>query len=366
MPVDLDVDVVGDIAANHDLTREQAEGVIADSAPLIDFLMGYHDDDRFGSVWVTYDDGYQVHVRLADDAKMTEEIAALAERLSVEPIVHHGGGSAAELADSMEVLADSGVPFDFDTRKGHITVLQPVEGQLEMPELASDDVTISSERVVPIVGGEDASRSGNDTWAWISGSGWQLSCTAGFVWEGSEGVGYATAGHCTTPDAANYRYIAGGYSRPNNPGIAKRCGNNGDHQFIAMYSTDTVANTFDNKASGGYTAFKLAGGYYEGQPTLKIGRSDNGSTGTNTGEVVDYDSETFTGGGCPGTRMQLEYDNDADGGDSGGPVFLSYGGEWYLGALHSRSPGSQSFGDARWDISLPSGVTRICSTTTSC
>lgn len=132
-----------------------------------------------------------------------------------------------------------------------------------------------------------------------------------------------------------------------------------------MYSTDTVANTFDNKASGGYTAFKLAGGYYEGQPSLKIGRSDNGTTGTNTGEVTDYDSFTFTSGGCPGTRVALEFDHTAKGGDSGGPVFLSYGGEWYLGALFYRGSG-HSYGDAIWNVGLPSGVSRICSTTTSC
>lgn len=83
---------------------------------------------------------------------------------------------------------------------------------------------------------------------------------------------------------------------------------------------------------------------------------------------MGYDSEVFTGGICPGTRMALEYDNDVTGLDSGGPVFLRYGTpqRWYLGTLHSRSPGALRFGQARWDIALPSGVARICSTPTPC
>ncbi len=85
------------------------------------------------------------------------------------------------------------------------------------------------------------------------------------------------------------------------------------------------------------------------------------------GSVAGYAS-TNVGVSCMWVRPHLRYWHNDAGGDSGGPVFLFYNNQWYLGAVHigyDSSFGGFRYGSAVWDLNIPSGV-HLCSLTAPC
>ncbi len=65
-------------------------------------IMGYQDrhasDDRFGSIWVRYDDGYRVHIRYLDTS-FGDHVRSLEQRLG-RPIQRATGGASFQAPPS--------------------------------------------------------------------------------------------------------------------------------------------------------------------------------------------------------------------------------------------------------------------------
>ena len=118
----------------------------------------------------------------------------------------------------------------------------------------------------------------------------------------------------------------------------------------------------------------MAGGLYDTQPALRIGRltSDQTEVQAGTGGL-----QFNTGGGvtCPGAGdppsfsvRGFQLTPSAIGpvpGDSGGPVYLAYGGKWFLGGIAS---GGQA--NALANVSgiwwIPMAGWKVCTATDPC
>ena len=135
------------------------------------------------------------------------------------------------------------------------------------------------------------------------------------------------------------------------------CGNGGDYQFVKYSSINDEDESFWDKIASPYVLrqFRIAGGYWIGQQTLKVGRNSNGSTGTNYGAVTNYGQFPISAPQCGGTRTMLQYDNPGNYGDSGGPIYLSYNNAWYLAGVHNMEGDGKRWATPIWTINLPTG-----------
>lgn len=364
--------MVADFAKSHGLAVGEAQRVFEDSSSIAEFLEAHRDDERFGELWATYDRGYEIHVRyLADDFDL--EIAALEQRIGRAVTIHRGGSSSTELSAAVDYLTTNGIPYEPDITKGVLRVFSetfPTAKGAKASDLDRMGAITVEQGAPPKYQTVDHSRSGADVW-WSNNGSWSLQCTAAAMWKGtgqwSGMTGYLWAAHCPNL-VPSYTYVDGGYSHGSFATMHTVCGPGGDWELIRFSVPKNEHETFLDKRFNPAveTPFRIAGGYYVGQPSFKVGLSTNGSTGTNMGSVAAY-ATSEVGVACEAVRPHLRYWHQGTGGDSGGPVFLFYNNEWYLGAVHNgyeSSFGGFQYGSAIWDISVPQG--HLCSLTSPC
>lgn len=365
--------MVADFAKSHGLVTEEAQRVFEDSTAIAEFLKTHRDDERFGELWATYDRGYEVHVRyVADDFEL--EIAALEQRIGRAVTIHRGGSSATELSAAVDYLKSHGIPYEPDITEGVLRVFSdtfPTVKGVKASDLERMDAITIDQGAPPKYQMVDDSRSGADVW-WNNNGNWSLQCTAAAMWKGtgpwSGMTGYLWAAHCPNL-VPSYTFVDGGYSHGSFATMHTVCGPAGDWELVRFSVPKNEHETFLDKrfSPAVETPFRIAGGYYVGQPSFKVGLSANGSTGTNMGSVAGYVTSSITAPGCPAVRPHLRYWHDRASRDSGGPVFLFWENEWYLGAVHNgyeTSFGGFAHGTAIWDIAVPFG--HLCSLTSPC
>ncbi len=366
-------EMLTEFANDQKLSIEEAEQVFRDSVPIGAFLDRYRKHPGFGALWVTYHSGYEVHVRAVGE-ELGGPISELEASLGRKTVRHSGGASAAELEVAMDMASEFGLPAEHDLLRGTVILFSSTLG--ELPQNSVEQIRRTPGIVVtsnepPRYTFVEESRSGADIWRY-NGQAFVLDCTAAAMWKGTGAwagmTGYLSAAHCNNVTPSRYTYVDGAYSHGVLPTLHTVCGPQGDWEVIRFSAPQNEAETFLDKRYNPpvETPFRIAGGYYVGQPSFKVGLSTNGTTGTNMGIVEGY-GVSNVGITCQGVRGHLRYWHDGTGGDSGGPVFLFYNGQWYLGAVHNgyeSSLGGFRYGNAIWDISIPSG--HLCSMTIPC
>lgn len=358
-----------EFAKTVEISDVEAHRVFADSSAISNFIERHTDDPRFGALWVTYESGYQVHVRYLDET-FQQEILALEESIGRTVLRVVGGASASTLRHSEALLKEARIPYEPDIAGGYLAIFdQSIENSSSLtPDEARD---LPGVRVLPGAAPEyrtvETSRSGADVW-YYNGNSWSTVCTAAAMWKGNGMTGYLSAAHCPNL-VPNYTYVDGGYSHGTFPVITTACGPNGDYEFIRFSTPKNEHETFLDKRTNPNveTPFRVAGGYYVGQPSFKVGMTSNGTTGTNMGTIAGY-ATAQVGVSCAGVRPHLRYNHIDAPGDSGGPVFVFYNNEWYLAAIHNgytTSGGGWRYGNAIWDVSTPPS-TYICNIGNPC
>ena len=311
----------------------------------MDFLIANKSNSSFGGVWATYDGGYRVHVRVTTSA--SDALGGVLSKQLAGPVVTTvGGASHSALTAKLESLAKQGIPAEINEDLGLIDVHDKKISDADRSPL----LYVGSPVPLPAPA---VARAGGDYWNW-NGSTWSDLCTAGATWGGFGITGTLTAGHCVVPTAANYIWTDGeysDYSGINNPLVSRVCGAAGDYMFVRFVSAINEDETFLDKRTSPATAtnYHIAGGLYNGQPTLKIGNNNNA---TNTGTVINYASLPL-GGSCAATRMTIHSTNPTAGGDSGGPVYLLYNNQWFFSGITTNGNFEQNYNMPVWNISLP-------------
>lgn len=373
-----DLDVVGrliveELQQEYGLGLEDALAAVSSSGALYDFVIDHILDDRFGYLWVTYDDGFQVHLRVSAGG-LEPDIAQLKLALGREVEIHEGGASWQEVHRTFDVLFKDGVPaiaradeeagllyVDSDTRLklGEMRLIDPAF-------VRTDDAEPPEFPMLTAAAGDD--------YLWLPpGSGvYSNRCTAGIMFESSSLSGFSTAGHCPDGNTKVGTYYSAAPTL-----LQESCAGPGslDLQMQAFQYSPSPANFARLKYpySGTLEIYAVAGGYYGNQPTFKIGNSMNYVTGTNAGLVVgmqQFVAGQVPGSDCPsGLMTGLQTTNDADGGDSGGPVLLYYytypSYKHYFGG--TTVAGGMGVTYSNWVpwITLPSGA-HICTSISPC
>jgi hypothetical protein len=361
-----------EFAVKMNVSVADAHSAFADSASIMDFQQAQMADSRFGAVWVSYEGGYKVHARYTSlgDATSSGAVTALEKKLN-RPIERHGGGTSASVLDRVRrQLVAANAEFGIDSVAGMVET----NADLSKLGVAIDPTAVRRQTTSVTIVAE--STSGGDIYSWPPGSpGWTPACVAGFVIGSnpSPGVnlrGFVTAGHCG-PFSGNSGYVSGTaiQQSANVAPLARSCGPI-DSEAIRSLSSPTNLDefAFDKRTYPHPTInFQIANGWYHGQPTLKAGLFQNGATGSNTGVVggpnnLDYGSGNNRGSTpyCSANQVTgLYYNNLSFSGDSGGPIFLSYAGGWFLAATHVGGPAGGAAGTRVGtfvgDIALPAG-----------
>lgn len=333
-------------AESQGISVDDAHKAFADNGPLLDFIAKWKDDPGFGAVWVTYDGGYQRHVRLLSD-RLLPAVDQLAADVGGPVDVRRGGASHADLEATVEELRKGlGVAGFVNSAEG---TLDLYAGSHALPANAKVPAPIrhlaeSAPVVTPMMG----PRTGADIYYWYgSAEGWVASCTAGFMWGGFGISGYATAGHCPDPNTSSLEgvYSAVGASQV----VAESCPSSStlDYQLIKFAVPDDQSELGVIKTYNPYgvdiSIAGIAGGFYEGQQTYKVGLWYNDVYGSNWGVAVGWESPgSAPGGDCLSETgaVYFKTTNHALPGDSGGPIYVYWDNQFYLAAItHGGIPG---------------------------
>ncbi len=354
------------LAVAVDISEEEAAAAFADTTPLIDFMSKWASSKSFGAVWVTYEGGYEVHARATDglfEAAMDDLEVSLGRHL----VRHYGGASYADQLRAVEVLRtkESNVAYSLNTRSGTVDIFA------DSPALPSATVIDPAfvrqlDRRMDV--GTSAARAGADVLYYNGVNAFESKCTSGFIWGGYGITGFATAGHCPDANGSNYAKVDGQFSAPVNQLMVESCPgpNSGDYQMITFTTPMNESELFVNKTATPYgngLVYAVAGGYYDSQPTKKIGKDSNGVNGSNNDVAHGFESFPFVGG-APGDcgsatfGTAFRFHNNTRGGDSGGPTYLAYNGQWYLASVTSAGSNNNIGNNDGWGtwvgfISMP-------------
>lgn len=329
--------------------------------PLIDFIDDHSDDPDFGSIWVAYTNGVQVHARTTGEPSIAADVAALERQTGVE-IEHHivDGSSWQQLHDLSRTISDRGLDVGYSINH-ELGTFDVFSGRALLDNLDLDTVMIrevpgSDEVFAPL-----AASAGDSVRYQVTG--WVPDCTAGMMYEGPGFKGYLTAAHCR--DSRSYVY--GSYSVPSNALRYESC----TPQDVQLKDFNSAAPTPTNwlrEPQPGYyigALYALAGGYYIGQPGYAVGAYTNpviGSVSVSGWGSVLVDAVND----CPvSSRGFLQLSAMVHPGDSGGPVALVYDYKLFLAS--SLIAGSGTFAVGSWLnwVSIPGGG-HACTSLTPC
>lgn len=342
------------------ISKKEADNVFVDNQAISEFLEAHSENADFGGLWVTYEAGYEIHVRYVDE-RFKGHIAKL-DAATLGPVrAHQGPNSLRDIEATSQRLGAAEIPNEIDVPAGHVRAYAE---SLRSPSHVNEPFR-AADRALPaleVVDGPaprtlliDEKHAGADVW-WWNGASWSTVCTAGAMWEAGQYTGYVWAAHCPQVDATNYTWTHGALSWDGWASVNTVCGNGGDYEFIIFRNSANVSNLFLDKRTNPaiHTVQRFAAGYYSGQPSFKVGLTANGTTGTNMGSVKAsgyYDmSASYCGGNA---RYSMEYWHNSTNGDSGGPVYFFYNSNWYLGAIHSGRWGGIRYGTPAWALTYP-------------
>ncbi len=349
-------DFVSGFAAAKRISVMDAASAVKDSQLVVDVTSQYEKADFYGGIAMDYSGGYRIRAR-ATTAIGAETIRRSLDRASGPVEVVVGGASLEELNQEggklAALLATSDVAVLIDALEGSIVVRGPESSLKKVPESVRKTVKLE-----PGAGPVHASTAGPGTTLqrW-TGSAWVNDCTVGIAIRrlSDNWPGVVTAGHCNiaqwnpgwTGRTANIENLRKAENRSCGGGPVSVPGQGpagADFQLHPMTGNSTV--------SGGI--YSIAGGFGLGQPVLRNGWVTS-----------DYTSVAFAqppggvsaiGGAQPGSTCQFTYNvlgiqlapgaYGPVGGDSGGPVLLNYGGNYYFYGITSGgaqgSPGIAS------------------------
>ena len=331
------------------ISSQEAELAFAESGSIADFNLAYRGDDRFGAIWVTYDGGYRVHVRVTGDSykSMAREIEQLDTKLKSNVEIQVGGASAAQLWGFAEEVHKGNllVRYELDDPAGQVVLYPGTDFQAVPKSFPKEFLTSSAEplpEATPATGlaGSDMKYSPN----------WSALCTAGFMWGGYGVTGFATAGHCPDPSSSTPASLDSPWDTFIT--FSEVCApSGGDYQAHSFVSAIDPKEHVMNKSGSPWSPIPIegvAGGYFVGQQVYKTGRWAN-STSSSWGVVSSFGTITNgAGGDCPGGSFSgLKTTALAKPGDSGGPMLLLYSNLWY-GAAMTSSTNSSGYANGQW------------------
>lgn len=313
------------------LSVEDTTAAFSDTAEILSFQDTHAGDERFGAVWASYDGGYQVHVRSLDQS-FDAEIGAFEERLGHAVKRESGGASYKAMIAARAAVEAAGVPVSvtFNSQAGTVDIDETWVG-----DVPGVDPSIIRRVPPPEAPSRRTAQAGDDVSA-----GGQATCTGGGFIEYAPPFGdlvrqFVTAAHCPDSGLTIGSTVSGPYDSGSQSGpiAAEYCATY-DIEFIPVDVNSGTLYARDKPFGYGTWSFSggVAGGWYTGQPSRKLGLWANGPSGSNAGTISNwYSNAAFPGGGdCPTGPIQgAIYNNMGAYGDSGGPMFLSYDNEWY-------------------------------------
>lgn len=321
-------------------------------AGILSFQQEQAGNPDFGALRVRFDGG-ELHIDirvLAPDSRLPSELSARLGR-RVEAFV--GGDSyavlnerwdrATQVLEGSVALLTGGLRLERPFEQGQIT-LRVNRADVSMVNQLALDPEVRVEIDDSILPEIPANAGGNPINA----------CSFGFSVEADATgtVGMMTAAHC--PDSQSMQGVNMG------PVQFEYC----SYRDRQLHEFPTAYNTFLDWYGVTTNIYEVAGGFYEGQPYLRRGRNTN-AIGTisniTTFAVNGSTTDCPTTFNVSGFALYNTTGGAVVAGDSGGPMFLSYAGYWFLGGLTSAQtiPGTHS-GIVAWR-NIPAGWT-ACTT----
>jgi hypothetical protein len=354
------------LARSLHITVRAAEVALADTKAIGDYVKEHWETPNAPAVWVSYDHGYEVHARLPDNTSDATSIDALQEALGRAIVRHEGGAGLGKLNGAADFL-NKNFPqsrFEVDVQDGIIAL----HDEVTIPD---DVLSAKYVRLLPAPTHPDDHQlliHAGHAWDGWNGTVYYAECTVGFTYKNNT-TGYggtATAAHCSDGyHQARTASVVSGYSF-NAYNQSEWCDTR-DVQLALSSTSDGVSYAFYNWTTNSHSIiYAIAGGYYIGQPTFMAGISSHGTWdqvlgfGTFTRPADVYSD-------CPNSSSiyGIEVGNDGQPGDSGGPILLIWGSNYYLAGTVSFGGSTHVVGYWTQNVPLPSAY-HICTSVASC
>jgi hypothetical protein len=313
-------EIARSLSQRKGITLADAQLAVNANGPIIDFISEHERDPAFGSVWVTHDGRFEMHVRTLD-ASLDREIADLERDVGVVAVRHEGGSPWHLLHDLARRVFDERLEVGYSIN--HVAGTFDVYAGRPLLDGLYNGADVRD--VAPPKGPAELFTNAGDGARLWDGSAWTPWCTAGFMYEGVGFSGFGTAAHCEDDSW----YVYGQYGVV---GTMRYEDCYTDVQMKDFTGAPTLGSYMREPRTGTFTLISaMATGYYVGQDTFKIGLY----TGTNTsgtGNVTGFGTLPLPGNSeCPAAiKGALQYDNVGKFGDSGGPTALLYNGTYRL------------------------------------
>ncbi len=365
----IDADLYAQYAKENGISVADALAAFEDSKPITDFLIKHKTDPLFGYIGATYSGGsYEVILRITSD-KGLPLVTELQKGLKGNLRVKQGGRSSLEVTEALNDAAAmlGSLLGDVQLRSnpdGEVVVLAEANTIPQIAKLAIPGIKLqqgSVSKPAPVVApGNSKERRLNPT-----STSWQHNCTVSYAIRrlSDNHPGFVTAGHCDDAAWAGPYMWMGRTTNGEYLWQAEQvnCGNaSGGFQVDAQ-----LHPILSNLGQFAGSIYHVAGAYWDTQPAYRLGYH---TTATSTVSAAhsfnpvngslagDCPTMTSVGGFLMGGTTPI-------GGDSGGPVYVAYGGQWYLAGITS-APWSAG-GTTVSDILYPSGW-RICTQYAPC
>jgi hypothetical protein len=351
-------DLIEQFSEDTGVSLPDATNAYDDHFAIGDFVTANAGANDVGSVWVTYENGYQVHARIVSDrnAHLVDDLEA---RIS-DPIVRHSSGpSNAALLRAAEYLGDHypGQLFALNIPDGYVDVDRPVVLPEEVIEPSFVRVTDNWETYEPASGGYH--------WMNWNGTIYVDGCSVGYELRiGSTGNRYiATAGHCVDGWHNSYSNYASAGETYNASNSYEVC----DEQDLQIQRFNGgVDRWLYDFPLGNWSELERVSDnsrWWVGAWTATYGHV----TGFNWGTLTDYKVMSLGGGTDCGVGFYIVGFNTTNvnqNGDSGAPMVLLYGGKFELLGTLSGVTATTSGAATAFDNWLPTGA-HICTVQTS-
>lgn len=343
---DADVETLAEATG---MSREDSRFILFEGSGIIaDFNSAHRSDPSFGGVNVIQDGDLRIQLRVTDaksnlGAKFSGQLGR-----SIDLFV--GGRSAAELERdaerAREAMAEGSrrsadyypyrITTDFEA--GSVVVRTPPEARAVVDSYPLPaEIRVVSDATVVVE--ESASFAGTER---------NPGCTVGFAMQNSAGThALMTSGHCSDTGTLT----AYGFNLGN--AFSEACAIT-DSQVHTTPATQ-IWEGFYNNSSQWTNIHAVAGGWYPTQNYFRRGRNTIA-----TGQISDIETSPVGAGGDCGARdvrgfvLTLTTGERIEGGDSGGPMFLAYFGNWYLAGIASTTGPTGSGGRVAWRT-IPAG-----------
>jgi hypothetical protein len=354
------------LAKSEGISIEDARSALLTSGLLYDFQEKFKDEPAFGAAYATYDDGYQMKVRLTEESASIDSAIDELERSAGRKVQRSVGGASYSKIESFKLgLREYAGKHSFATQtdysEGTVTLQSDNAAFADMAVRGSADfvrIDVSAPRKA-----KPKNFAGADKWTNYPGTGWSRECTwAGNLRNDSTGQTLAaTAGHCDDHQSWANGYIV---SLP----VNEECSSWRDIQYHFYQSTPTIHPIFPSANYAPWYWVRDTGGAAPGQTLLIVGATSR-ETAPGNGAIVttfnryDWVEIDSTDNNCGAPTEWSLYGPVANsgtlGGDSGGLMTTLYynGSTWdyymlgIVSAGDDPGPGTETVGTyAGWAV----------------